>query len=83
VRFAVVGNGLMGTSVLLAAERAGFERVAAVQDADLVVVAVPVGALPEVVLDVLATSARLPVTRRASLAAIRCVRGSSRARRGF
>ena len=42
VRFAVVGNGLMGTSVVLAAERAGFEHVSAVPDADLVVVAVPV-----------------------------------------
>jgi prephenate dehydrogenase len=56
VKVAVVGDGLMGRSVVLAAERAGFEHVA-VQDADLVVVAVPVGALPEVVPDVLATTA--------------------------
>jgi prephenate dehydrogenase len=56
VRFAVVGDGLMGTSVMRAAERAGFEHVTALQDADLVVVAVPVGALPEVVSDVLATT---------------------------
>jgi prephenate dehydrogenase len=56
MRVAVVGNGLMGTSVALAAERAGFEHVPAVQDADLVVVAVPVGALPEVVSDVLSAT---------------------------
>ena len=56
MRFAVVGNGLMGTAVVLAAERAGFEQATAVQDADLVVVAVPVGALPEVVSDVLAAT---------------------------
>jgi prephenate dehydrogenase len=57
MRVAVVGNGLMGTSVALAAERAGFEHVPAVRDADLVVVAVPVGALPEVVSDVLSATA--------------------------
>ena len=56
MRFAVVGEGLMGTAIVLAAERAGFEHVHALQDADLVVVAVPVGALPEVVLDVLAAT---------------------------
>jgi prephenate dehydrogenase len=46
----------MGTSVVLAAERAGFEHVRTPQDADLVVVAVPVGVLPEVVSDVLAAT---------------------------
>jgi prephenate dehydrogenase len=56
VRFAVVGEGLMGTAIVLAAERAGFEHVHALQGADLVVVAVPVGALPEVVSDVLAAT---------------------------
>ena len=55
MRVAVVGNGLMGTSVVLAAVRAGFEHVD-LQDADLVVVAVSVGALPEVVSDVLAAT---------------------------
>jgi prephenate dehydrogenase len=56
VRFAVVGDGRIGTSVVLAAERAGFEHVHTLQAADLVVVAVPVGALPEVVTDVLAAT---------------------------
>jgi prephenate dehydrogenase len=46
----------MGTSVMLAAERAGFECVLRMEDAELVVVAVPVGALPEVVSEVLATT---------------------------
>jgi prephenate dehydrogenase len=46
----------MGSSVVHAAERAGFERVHTPQDADLVVVAVPVGALLEVVSDVLAAT---------------------------
>ena len=62
MRVAVVGTGLMGTSIVLAAERAGFEHVD-LQDADVVVVAVPVGALPEVVSDVLdATSESCLVT---------------------
>jgi prephenate dehydrogenase len=55
VRFEVVGTGLMGTSVVLAAERAGFEKVP-LADAELAVVAVPVRALPEVVSAVLATT---------------------------
>ena len=55
MRVAVVGTGLMGTSVLLAAERAGFENVP-LADAELAVVAVPVRALPEVVSAVLATT---------------------------
>jgi prephenate dehydrogenase len=55
VRVAVVGTGLMGTSVSLAAERAGFENVS-LADAELAVVAVPVRALPEVVSAVLATT---------------------------
>jgi prephenate dehydrogenase len=46
----------MGTSVALAAERAGFEHVSSWKDADLVVVAVPVGALPDVVSDVLSAT---------------------------
>jgi prephenate dehydrogenase len=56
VRVAVVGNGLMGKSVVLAAERAGFEHVAAEQEADIAVVAVPVGVLSKVVSDVLAAT---------------------------
>ena len=55
MRVAVVGTGLMGTSVLLAAERAGFENVS-LADAELAVVAVPVRALPEVVSAVLAAT---------------------------
>jgi prephenate dehydrogenase len=55
MRIAVVGTGLMGTSVLLAAERAGFENVS-IADAELAVVAVPVRALPTVVSTVLATT---------------------------
>ena len=55
MRVAVVGTGLMGTSIVLAAERAGFENVSAV-NADLVVIAVPVRALPEVVSEVLAST---------------------------
>jgi len=56
LKLAVVGTGLIGTSVALAAERAGFDYVPGLRDADLVVVAVPVGALPEVVTDVLAAT---------------------------
>jgi prephenate dehydrogenase len=69
---AVVGTGLVGTSVARAAKRAGVARVVgrdedaarlrlsglepapSLADVDLVVVAVPVGTLPQVVRDVLA-----------------------------
>jgi prephenate dehydrogenase len=55
MRIAVVGTGLIGTSIVLAAERGGFEN-APIADAELAVVAVPVRALPEVVSAVLATT---------------------------
>lgn len=55
MRVAVVGTGLMGTSIVLAAERAGFENVSAV-NADLVAIAVPVRAVPEVASAVLAST---------------------------
>ncbi len=90
-RLAVVGTGLVGTSVALAARRGGascrgfdadtgtLERAAAmgalaaagslaeaVADAELVVVAVPVGAAPEVVREVLAAAPDTVVTDVAS-----------------
>jgi prephenate dehydrogenase len=87
-RLAVVGTGLVGASVALAARRSGVERVAgwdttpetlqeaagagaveaadslrgAVADAELVVVAVPVGALVESVREVLAAAPEATVT---------------------
>jgi prephenate dehydrogenase len=85
-RLAVVGTGLLGTSVALAARRAGVGSVAAwdadpetlaeaagafraaasledaVSEAELVVVAAPVGALPEAVRDVLAAAPDATVT---------------------
>jgi prephenate dehydrogenase len=90
-RLAVVGTGLVGTSVALAARRAGtrcrgfdedgatLERAAAlgaveasasladaVADAELVVVAVPVGAAPAVVREALAAAPEATVTDVAS-----------------
>ena len=81
---AVVGTGLVGTSVARAAKRAGTGRIvawdvdpamigasglaaadslaAAVADVELVVVAVPVGALAETVREVLAANDRVTVT---------------------
>jgi prephenate dehydrogenase len=81
---AIVGTGLLGTSVALAARRAGVGRVtgwdadvrtlrdsaveagasleAAVADAELVVVAVPVGSLVETVRSVLAATSSATVT---------------------
>ncbi|MGH3083175.1 MAG: prephenate dehydrogenase [Gaiellaceae bacterium] len=56
MRLAVVGDGLIGTSVVLAARRAGIEHISTAHDADLVLVAVPVGVLPEVVVNVLAAT---------------------------
>jgi prephenate dehydrogenase len=83
-RVAIVGTGLLGTSVALAARRAGVARVtgwdadartlldssvhaaasleAAVADAELVVVAVPVGALVDTVRAVLAAESTATVT---------------------
>jgi len=83
-RIAVVGTGLLGTSVALAARRAGASRVAgwdadaaalrgapvdaagslagAVADAELVVVAVPVGGLADTVSEVLAAAPTATVT---------------------
>ena len=85
-RLAVVGTGLLGTSVALAARRAGIASVAAwdadpetlaeaaeffqaaasledaVSDAELVVVAAPVGALPAAVRDALAAAPNATVT---------------------
>jgi prephenate dehydrogenase len=83
-RLAVVGTGLLGTSVALAARRAGVASVRgwdadpatlrqaaverasslaeAVADAELVVVAVPVGALADTVLDALASAPEATVT---------------------
>ncbi len=83
-RLAVVGTGLVGTSVALAARRAGVAQVKgwdvdpatlraaavdgatslpeAVAGAELVVVAVPVGALVETVRDVLAAAPEATVT---------------------
>ena len=85
-RLAVVGTGLLGTSVALAARRAGVGSVAAwdadpetlaeaagafraaasledaVSEAELVVVAAPVGALPDAVRDVLAAAPDATVT---------------------
>jgi len=85
VRLGIVGTGLMGASVGLAAKRAGVERVLGVDsdpaaarrasergaldevtadldEADLVVVAAPVGVLPAVVRDVLAHTRNATVT---------------------
>jgi len=83
-RLAVVGTGLVGTSVALSARRAGVQQVKgwdtdpatlraaavdgagslreAVADAELVVVAVPVGALVGTVRDVLAAAPEATVT---------------------
>jgi prephenate dehydrogenase len=83
-RVAVVGTGLLGTSVALAARRAGVRRVTgwdadartlresavepgsslvdAVADAELVVVAVPVGSLVDAVREVLSATTDATVT---------------------
>jgi prephenate dehydrogenase len=105
MRIAVIGTGLMGTSVALAARRRGDEvagwdpdpdvlalaagrealepvagLVAAVQDAELVVVAAPIGRLPSTVAAVLAATTDATVTDVGSTKAsvVRAANGSPR-----